>query len=279
MGVVRLAALHAQLVSELRRRRRSDGGFALTTDGDSELEPTVVAALALGDERAARLVARRQRADGGFTEPDGRPAGPTDAALAALVLDAPAARRALRYAVSRPGMPLTGSSDPALRAGWSWAVDARSVVEPTSRVLLACKRIRPDDEATRTGALRLLRERQCADGGWNFGKATDKGSDLGAYAQTTAVALVAPQGEARELVLPGLRSLRERWASEPGGLTVAQTLLAFRLHAVRSQFEAATATLAALAGRPSFRERTLTVAWAALATAPEPTLESIRVRA
>ena len=112
-------------------------------------------------------------------------------------------------------MPLSGSSDLSLRSGWSWALDARSVVEPTARVLIACKALTPRDDATRREALRLLRERRCADGGWNFGKATDKGSDLGAYAQTTAIALIALQAESDTLVQPACARCVSAGAASP----------------------------------------------------------------
>ena len=39
-----------------------------------------------------------------------------------------------------------------------------------------------------------MRERQCADGGWNFGNASVYDVDLKSYPQTTAVALIALQG-------------------------------------------------------------------------------------
>ena len=51
----------------------------------------------------------------------------------------------------------------------------------------------PDDDATRQEAVELLRARQCADGGWNFGNASVYDVDLRGYAQTTAMGLIALQ--------------------------------------------------------------------------------------
>ena len=86
--------------------------------GESEVEPTAVAALALRDDAARAWLTRRQRPDGGFRAPSGRPESPTDAALAALALDGAAASRSLRYAVAHRGLPIPGEGRPdATRVG------------------------------------------------------------------------------------------------------------------------------------------------------------------
>jgi hypothetical protein len=269
--------LHETLLRELRRLRASDGGFPTSVGGPSEVEPTTIAAIVLEDAEARRWLDSRQRRDGGFGERDGRSDGPTTAALAALALDDPGrARSALRYAIERRGLPLPNAKDPERRAAWGWTSDARSLVEPTARVLLAVKRLAPADRKTRDEALRLFRERQCESGGWNYGNASVYDVDLRAYAQTTAVALIALQGEDRALTQPGIGFLRRSWRHEPGGLTAAQALVAFRLHGVRDEIAAAVDQLAELAARASFRERPLAVAWAGLATAPDRLLEPLR---
>jgi hypothetical protein len=149
-------------------------------------------------------------------------------------------------------------------------------VEPTARVLLAVKVVDPGRAAVRAEAVRLLEERQCDDGGWNFGNASLYDVDLRAYAQTTAMALIALQGEPDTLVRPGLAFLRRSWRSEPGGLTAAQALVAFRLHAARRDVAPAVEALARVSRRPSFLERPLTVAWSALGTAPDARLAQLR---
>ena len=110
--------LHADLLAELRALRRPDGGFPTRPGGGSELEPTTIAGLALGgDSGATAWLRQRQRPDGGFDEPDGRADGPTSAALAALVLEGAAARRALDFAVAHRALPLPDARDPE-RRGW-----------------------------------------------------------------------------------------------------------------------------------------------------------------
>ena len=279
MEDVRPDRLHAFLLDELDSLRSADGGFPVSVDGASEVEPTVVAALALRDARARRWLVARQRPDGGFAELDGRVAGPTTSALAALALDAPRARRALAHAIRERGLPLPNADDPKRHVAWGWTSDTRSLTEPTARVLLAVNARTPGDGATRDEALGLLADRQCADGGWNFGNASVYDVDLKSYPQTTAIALIALQGARDRLVAPALRYLGDAWRLEPGGLTLAQTVLALRLHGGQAALAAPLEAFRRLVTRPPKTTRTLALAWGALATGPDSLLEPLRSRA
>jgi hypothetical protein len=77
-------------------------------------------------------------------------------------------------------------------------------------------------------------------------------------------------------VRPGLAFLRRSWRAEPGGLTAAQALVAFRLHGSHGEVAPAVEALARASRRPGFLERPLTVAWATLATGPDALLEHLR---
>ena len=81
------------------------------------------------------------------------------------------------------------------------------------------------------------------------------------------------------LVGPALAFLRARWRDEPGGLTAAQALIAFRLHGATAD-AAAVRDAARLDGRRARRSSSarLTVAWAALATGPDALLDPLRSR-
>src|SRR5262245_49671960 len=156
--------LHATLLDQLRMLRRPDGGFSTSVSGASETEPTAVASLALGDRATQAWLTAHQAVDGGFATADGRPEGPAVSTLASLALsDVDAARRSLGYAIARRGLPPPDSHDSEQRTGWGWTPDARSTVEPTSRVLLAANRLMPSDRAIRREAIGLLTERRCAD--------------------------------------------------------------------------------------------------------------------
>jgi hypothetical protein len=270
---------HRHLIRALRSLRGADGGHGTTAAGLSELEPTAVASLALADAAGPSWLAARQRADGSLQELDGRVAGPAVAALVALVLGDAAGRRALRQALGVRGFPPPDARDPNQRKAWGWTPDVRSTVEPTSRMLLAVNHLTPSDRESREEALGLLRERRCADGGWNYGNASVNDVDLRSYAQTTAIALIALQREAADLVQSGLRFLGRSWRREPGSLTTAQALIAFRLHGVVDEVAPALTILGRQMQRPSFFERPLVVAWAALATGPDALLEPLRSRA
>jgi hypothetical protein len=269
------AGLHAEHLRALGGRRRPDGGFPTGPAGPSEVEPTVLAGLALGgDDRARAWVSERQRDDGGVGELGGRHDGPTTAALASLLLDGKAARRALAFAVAHRGLPLPGEGEE--RQGWGWTADTRSFVEPTSRVLIAATRLTPYDRTVLDEAKRLLRTWQCADHGWNHGVATVLGDNLTGYAQTTAMALIALRRESEaDYVRRALAFLRGRWHREAGRLTTAQAQIAFRLHAADDEVERTTAALERLRQRAR-RASTVALAWSALATGPEELLEPLR---
>lgn len=263
---------------ELQALRRPDGGFPLARDGSSEVEPTALAAIALGDVASKRWLEDATTASGVISAavPSG---GPTIGALAALALGpGEQARRLLGAAVSARALPLPTDTEPRGRQGWGWTSDTRSLVEPTCRILMATKALNPDDRDTRAEALRILADRQCADGGWNFGNASVFDVDLRAYAQTTAMALIALQNEDPAIVEPGIGFLRGRWREERGGLTIAQTLVAFRLHGVTEEREPLLRALGDVRRRRSFLGRTLTLAWTTLATGPDEFLEPLRAR-
>ena len=134
--------------------------------------------------------------------------------------------------------------------------------------------------ATRREAVGLLRARQCADGGWNFGNASVYDVDLRGYAQTTAMGLIAlQQGHAR-VVARAFGFLAEQLA--PRARRADRRAGARRVPAPRAPRRACPSSSPrwsrSRAG-PSFRERPLAVAWAALATGPDALLEPLRSRA
>ena len=165
--------------------------------------------------------------------------------------DPAAARRSLAYAIARRGLPLPNAVDPERRTAWGWTGDARSLVEPTARVLLAVNVLTPRDTATRREAVGLLTTRQCADGGWNFGNASVYDVDLRGYAQTDGDgADRAPKGARNRRLARRSRFLRSNWRLEPGGLTVAQALVAYRLHGRRDELPPLLAALGEISRRP-----------------------------
>jgi hypothetical protein len=271
--------LHERLVGALAAAIGNDGGLGFGAGDAPEPEPTAVAALALGDQRARQWLLGHQHPSGGFALDTGAVENTATTALIALALPAGSAReRALDDAVARHALvpdALEGA-DPA----WGWTPTSYSWTEPTARVLLAMRVLRPGATATIDEAQRTLAQRECRDGGWNYGNRDALGTDLKPYVQTTAVAVMALQGRPRELAQRGAAHLRAHWREERGGLTLAQTLVALRLAGVATDDTAELeAALDQQHARTGFLGNQLTLAWAVLATGPDDRLDALRAAA
>jgi hypothetical protein len=273
-----------------------DGGFGAAPGLPSQTEATALAALALaGDggsggalEGAQAWLGARQHADGSWpllSELD-EPSWATSHAVLALARLPGGRERALRGARwlldregRRPGAleslvaRLRGRArildqDARLR-GWPWAEGASAWVEPTAWALLALKAVRRDLGGGRVGERidegeRLLLDRVCPEGGWNYGNAAVFGEALDPYPDTTALALLAlrerPLGAVRAASLAALR--RELG---PGASVLALALGALCLGAYGEEPGALPAQLEAALERPSPWVETRALALAALA--------------
>lgn len=74
--------------------------------------------------------------------------------------------------------------------GWSWVAGTAGWVEPTAYALLSLQRARPDDRAVAEGQA-LLVDRQCQDGGWNYGNPRVLGTELPGHLGPTGWAVMA----------------------------------------------------------------------------------------
>jgi len=246
---VTFAAQGTDAAAVLRARANPDGGFS-PVQGTSEPEPTAVAALALtadpAGEAARSWLRDHQRRDGTWAAISGLPR-PTIAptALGALVLDDGEQRTRAVDALTRLRAPvLKGTTPPnePVRRGWGWTPRMFGWVEPTSWATLALKRLRPTERVLVEDGERVLSDRECVGGGWNYGNRTVYGQPLAPYVLTTAIALIGLQNTGRgELLARGTRLLRARWRDERGGLTTALTLIALRLAAGDDDVDATAA--------------------------------------
>lgn len=124
--------------------------------------------------------------------------------------------------------------------GWPWVQETFSWVEPTAWCLLALKRAvrrtpTPAAASRQNEAERLLANRMCTGGGWNFGNATALGQDLRAYVPTTAIALLALQDRRdRPEVQQSLTWLRAERLSEPGTMSLALVSICLRRYGVET---------------------------------------------
>jgi hypothetical protein len=270
------SALHDRLAAALRAAGAA-GGYGPLAGAAPEPEPTAVASLALDDADARAWLTSHQRADGRFTVVPGPVQSTAATALAALALDAGAARRRALTVLPALKVRPTGSDrlaphDPATR-GWGWTPDTAAWIEPTAWAVLALRRLQPNSDAIADG-VRVLKDRECVGGGWNYGNRVVYDVDLKPFVHTTAVAVIALQSVEPDVVDRGRRFLVDHWRDEAGGLTLALTLAAFSLTGGGPTGEVADA-LAASFDATGFLGNVLTTAWATLATGPG--LERLRV--
>ena len=193
------------LEQSLIRGRNADGGWAYHRGKTSRLEPTCWALLALGERADPAVLQHWPDAEGLLLEHRGGTPNYAFHALAVLTLNAlhithERGNSALVGALQRVrGETLPPSKinrqDNSLQ-GWSWIAGTFSWVEPTAWCLLALKRsarvagIPADSERIRI-AERLLVDRCCKHGGWNYGNSNMLGQDLKPFVPPTALALLA----------------------------------------------------------------------------------------
>ena len=249
-----------ELAQRLVTRRTREGGFAAVPGGAAHTESTALAGIALGahseDGRAALAwLLARQRSDGSWPLTDAVPGASWASAWALFALAGETERReplarGAHWLVEREGArpslfartlgALSGQErrieqDLSLR-GWPWHAAAASWVEPTACALLALRRLAALGEAVGARARieegeRLLWDRMCVVGGWNYGNRRVLGEALEPFPDTTALALIALQGSPRkgelERCFGALDALLEARASS---LSLALGALAGELH-------------------------------------------------
>lgn len=251
----------------LRRVHHADGGWPYRPGGDSSPEPTCLAMLALGDRDEHWLAAREH--DGAITLPgDTEPHWTT--ALAVLAVGAGAFRdRLARRLLTLHGEALDPEEAVKLNSrlrGWSWADHTFSWVEPTSYALLALKAAGWKTHPRVVEGERMLLDRQCRDGGWNYGNHTVLGTAQPSFVPTTALAALALRDApaARPATERALEFMGAELKQEPSALSLALAILCGRVLG-----RAAAGWSAALAGRQradgSWRGEVHLTAWAALA--------------
>jgi hypothetical protein len=233
----------------LLSHRTAAGGWPYMPGKSPRIEPTCWGLLALAalDGRAApdtAVLAAWPRRDGWLEDVAGAPPNYAFNALAGLTLmsaaagAAAAAPLAARIVAGRSiEVPQTDlvRLDGSLRA-WPWVDGTASWVEPTSWCLLLLKKRRAIDRRQETRdrievGERMLRDRVCRDGGWNYGNSQVYGQDLWPYVPTTAVALLALQDRRDDPeVRRSLVQLQKDVAAERSMLALALAVLCLRTY-------------------------------------------------
>ena len=280
-----------RLRAHLQASVNPDGGWPYSHGKQSRLEPTAWSVLALRahpsssalvDRGIARL--RSWQQPGGFPAEPGLPPSATFSAVVLLAwladgdraraLAEPAGR--LASAIGR-AKGVTLENSPSQRQdnsipGWAWLDGDFSWVEPTAWCLLALKVARRRglnvDGVRIEAAERLLADRVCTGGGWNYGNSNMLGAELAAYVPTTAIALLALHDlRDRPFVATSLARLSSFWRSEPAGLALSLVKLALRRYGVAA--EGVDEALAEAYQRSAFLDNLATVALASVALASE----------
>lgn len=252
------AVMLADLRQAILAARNSDGGWAYHPGHASRLEPTCWAMLALGadaDPPDGAFLTRCQQPSGWLVEDAAWPVNIAFNALAAftwlhhpgLATDDRRARllAVLSGAKGVQAPPLAGSDQDNRLQGWPWIAGTFSWVEPTAWGVLALRRAKAaaaggaaavDVEARLSEAAKLLLNRACHAGGWNFGNADVMGQDLRPYVQASAMALLALTDRRSEpAVVRGLAFLREHWRDEPSALAWGLSLLCLDVYGARDE--------------------------------------------
>lgn len=242
------------LADLLRRGRNGDGGWGYYPGKASRIEPTCWASLFLSRSQnpktelvagAFRWVASHQRADGFLDDATGGSPNLGFNGLAALALRTAWSldqSRQLLDALGRTkglaiGNEKNSRQDNSLQ-GWSWIEGTFSWVEPTSWCLLALKKSMAlmgtrESSARIDEAERLLLDRVCRTGGWNYGNSSVLGTELNAYVPTTALALLALQDRRdHSSVQRSLEYLTRHRLAQPSGMALSLTSICLRVYGV-----------------------------------------------
>jgi hypothetical protein len=240
------AALRAALVAA----RNPDGGWGYYPQKATRLEPTAWALLALA--RAANkpvdvdAFLRWPQKDGWLI--DGPPSAPANFAfnaLAALTCLSGAQTPETTTFVKAIGAKVVAAKGIALQQSevqrqdnslqaWSWIDQTFSWVEPTAWCTLFLKKARPLAISGATERLdvaeRLITDRVCHDGGWNYGGSNVYGQELYPYVPTTAIALLAMQDRRQNpAVVKSLAWLEGNVGTEPTAISLSLSAVCFSI--------------------------------------------------
>ncbi len=245
--------LVTDLKDSLLRSVNSSGGWGYYVGRASRVEPTCWALLALLEGRpslpdagllhsATAFLARAQQSSGFLVDNSRQSPNLATNGLAALLWEvrpetgSPSNVARLIQAIAREkGVVLPSSristQDNSIQ-GWPWIEGTFSWVEPTAWCLMALRR-GEDTPASRVrivDAEKLLFDRACRRGGWNYGNADMLGQDLRPYVPTTALALLALQGHRdRPSIDRGVEFLWKNRLKETSGMAYSLAMIALNV--------------------------------------------------
>jgi hypothetical protein len=262
MTIATLMGLAEARQDFLRKNQNTDGGWGYFPDKPSRVEPSAYALRALGAkdpawQRGIAYLTARQDKSGGLTPGEGIPGSTWVTQLAFPLLklggmDKKNLERASDWIINTEGaeggilqrlLYSMGKSkvdqDPKLK-GWPWRPDNNSWVEPTAHGLLALHWMK--DIALDAGiryrrdyATRMLLDRRCLDGGWNYGNKKVLNEVLPSFPETTGLALLGLASSGADLSV-SLTKAKDDLVKTKGAYGRALLTLALKLHGQRVDF-------------------------------------------
>lgn len=232
-----------EYVDFLLQGKNTDGGWGYAPGKASRLEPTCWAALAIDETPSARAaLANWPAADGLLLERAGGSPNYAFHGLALLTMHHRKIEHVAGYAsllaaiqvvrgVKLP--PSTINTEDTSLQAWSWIADTFSWVEPTAWCLLALKVSKRSGKAVDQSRIdvaeRMLVDRCCRDGGWNYGNSNMLGQQLKPFVPTTAIALLSLQ-DRRDLpeVQKSITYLEREATNERSSSALALAAIALR---------------------------------------------------
>ena len=240
--------------------RNADGGWGYYPGKASRLEPTCWAILALARQTGAPLelapLQKWPREGDWFVDVKGAPINYAFNALAALTLlqhpdgstlALPVATQLVRAKGVQLDQTTALRQNNSLQA-WPWIDQTFSWVEPTALCLLLLKKLRHDqraatpspkpqapsllDEAAERIQIgeRMLLDRACKTGGWNYGGSNVYGQELWAYVPTTALGLLAMQDHREDpTIVRSLQYLQKDAGTERSAPALALAMVCLRV--------------------------------------------------
>ena len=246
----------------LRANQNADGGWGYFPGLESRVEASCYALRAIGatDERwgagIAYLSARQDKSGGlapsasvpgatwvtSLAFPLLREGGASQKSLEAAadwILDSEGAEggmmQRLLYSLGKSKV----DQDPRLK-GWPWRPDNNSWVEPTAHGLLALQWM--DGLGSEAGrryrgemATKMLLDRRCEDGGWNYGNKKVLGEVLPAFPETTGLALIGLVRSGLDLGV-SIAKAKQDYSQTKGCYGKALLAIALRLHGERVSY-------------------------------------------
>ena len=189
-------------------------------------------------EAAIRWLESRMNSDGALTlVGDNQPHWSTSLlviALARLGVRGNLREKAVNWLLAWKGEKVAPTKEITLDGalqGWPWASGTFSWVEPTSYAMLALKLSGHGRHPRVAEAEKMLLDRVCQDGGWNYGNRVIYGAAFQGFPSTTALAALALQDStaARPTVERGLAFLERGIQAHQSALTLALAILCFQV--------------------------------------------------